>query len=68
MLDKDKKEDQTQYPKYSIFLWFFQSLKINKDKIFKPKNSWKIIAKTLKKMGKFALKIFIKTAQRDGYI
>ena len=28
----DRNEDQNQYPKYAIFLWFFQPLKTNKDK------------------------------------
>ena len=39
-----------------FFFEFFNPLKQNKDKIFKPKNSLKLVAKILK-MGKFALKI-----------
>ena len=33
-LEQDRNEDQNQDPKYSIFLWFFQPLKTNKDKFF----------------------------------
>ena len=68
MLDKYRNENQTKYPKYFIFLWIFQPLKINKDKIFKPKTLENLLLRHLKRWENLLLKFFIKTAQRDGYL
>ena len=45
ILDRNRNRDQNQFPKDSIFLWFFQSLKKNKKNLFGTKTLQKLAAK-----------------------
>ena len=50
---------KTNIPNILFFFDFSNSLKTNKDEIFKPKTLLQLAVKTLKKMGIFALKKLI---------
>ena len=59
---------KNQFPKTLLFFEFFQPFKTNKDKIFWYKNSFKLVAETLKKMKKFCSQNYEETSLRDGYL
>ena len=60
---------KNNFLKDSLFLWFFQPLKTNKDKSFWHKNSLKTYCYDTSIDGKFLLlKFLCETAQEMGYI
>ena len=59
LLDGYRNEEQKPTPKDSIFLWFFEHFKTNKEWSFKPRTLLKLVTKTLKKMKIFALEIVV---------
>ena len=56
---------KNQFPKTLFFFDFFNPLKTNKDQIFKPKTLLKLVAKTLKKIGIFALEIVDQNSPKE---